>query len=145
MALQLSNVLNVGLQAVAAATPVEEAKLIHKTFCGGPKGIEEYLGKCGFDHLVTWAPRDSGQILKVAAAWRATEDRRTHLRQLTLVIPIQIPHGCSKAEHISDTWNHPMMKPRWKDIVSEVQFLFQTYSSSSRARTGRSTHGEALR
>lgn len=72
---------------------------------------------------MTYAPRDVSQTLKVAAAWRKTTETRRCLQALMLVVMIDIPAGCESVGNVLDLWNHPLLKPKCKDIVSGVQVL----------------------
>ena len=40
---------------------------------------------------------------------------------MQLVLPIMIPPGCREAQHITDLWRHPLLKPDWQDIVSDIR------------------------
>ncbi len=123
IALQLTNLQELDTRRFPLLATNGEATSVHRAIHGQPAGMEELFSQVLHSHLVTWAPKDSSQLQRVAAAWRKTMSIRPHLRKLSLLLPLNIPPGCRSAAHVGDIWNHPILKNKFQDVVSEVLYM----------------------
>ena len=122
--MQHSNVQRLASEVkYAGLWSIEKTKALHNSLCSQPSGIEETLTSCQNDYLITFAPSDVSQTLKVATAWRNTNGKRRHLKSMALLLTLDIPAGCTTASNICDIWNHPLLKAQWKDVVTDVLLL----------------------
>ena len=104
-------------------TDVTTARQIHNHLCGPPEEIERALARLGDQPLLTWAPTDNGQLLKVAAAVRKLHNTRAGQAQLILAIPFDPYPACDKITDITDVWDHPLLHTKWRDVVVDVSLL----------------------
>ena len=119
--LQLSNLQEIDFSHFPNLASKAEALHAYESTHGSPGAITQWLLDCQASGATVWGPRDTAQILKIATAWRNILDERTQLRTMQLVLPIMIPPGCKEAQHITDLWRHPLLKPDWQDIVSDIR------------------------
>ena len=91
--------------------------------CGPIDEIERTLARWGNQPLITWAPVDNGQLLKVAAAARNLFNSRAGQGLLVLAVPLDPYPACEKASDITDVWDHPLLQEKWRDILTDVNFL----------------------
>ena len=123
LALHLSNLNRADLSQYPDVVDVTTSRQLHTHLCGTPDEIERTLTRWGDKPLLTWAPIDNGQLLKVAAAVRKIQNDRAGQASLTLAVPFDPYPGCEKVSDITDVWDHPLLHTKWKDIVADIALL----------------------
>ena len=121
IALHLSNLTTADITAHTKVTDVNTTRQIHTHLCGPPNEIERALTRHGVQPLLTWAPTDNGQVLKVAAAVRNIHNTKAGQTQLTLAVPFDPYPACDT--DITDVWDHPLLHTKWRDVVVDVSLL----------------------
>ena len=101
---------------------VEDRLMIYSNLCGSSKSILDVLQTSTSTPILTWAPQDQGQLLKVATAVREGNARGA-FSQMMLAIPFDAFPGCKRAEDITDIWTHPLLTKKWADTVVRIQLL----------------------
>ena len=120
---QLSNVAGIDLSQLTLVASPQESRTLQSTLCGHPNQIENLFKESEIEHIVAWAPSDSGQTQKVALAFRNTMGNRRRLGAVSLLVPISRVDGCKTAEEILDLWTYPLLGPKWEDIVIQVHLF----------------------
>ena len=123
IALHMSNLTTADLSTYTNVTDVNSTRQIHTHLCGPPDEIERALIRLGDQPLLTWAPTDNGQLLKVAAAVRNIHNTRPGQGLLTLAVPFDPYPACDKVTDITDVWDHPLLHTKWRDVVVDVSLL----------------------
>ena len=123
LALHLSNLTNTEITTYPGAMDVNTTRQLHSHLCGPLDEIERILTRWGDQPLLTWAPTDNGQLLRVAAAVRSIHNSRAGHAPLILAIPLDPYPACEKVSDITDVWDHPLLHAKWKDIVVDVTLL----------------------
>ena len=88
-----------------------------------PEEIERTLTRWGDLPLLTWAPIDNGQLLKVATCVRTLLNKGSILAPLILAIPFDPYPACQEFSDITDIWDHPLLHTKWKDVVADTTLL----------------------
>ena len=123
VATQMSNIGRINLASKPQSASVQDTRTLQSALVGHPNSILEALNRLEAEHLVAWAPKDAGQTQKIATTWRLHASEFRRLRKISLLVPfVGLPHMRSAAD-IMDVWTHPLLHEKWKDVVSEVQFL----------------------
>jgi hypothetical protein len=102
---------------------VEETRKLQGALGGHPQGIRDILAHLQAEHLLTWAPKDAGQVQKISTTWRLHAAEFERLQSLSLLVPFIGLPGMRSAADIMDVWSHPLLQDKWKDLVSSVRFL----------------------
>ena len=123
LALHLSNLKKVDIAKQHWAVDVDTCRQLHSHLCGPPDEIERTLTRWGDQTLLTWAPIDNGQLLKVAAAVRKIHHTTAGQAQLTLAVPFDPYPACDSITDITDIWDHPLLHTKWQDVVTNVTLL----------------------
>ena len=123
LALHLSNLNGVNITTYQGATEVNIGRELQSHLCGPPDEIERTLARWGDQTLLTWAPVDNGQLLKVAAAVRKLQQSTPNQAHITLVVPFDPYPACMKTTDVTDIWDHPLLHAKWQDIVTDVTLL----------------------
>ena len=87
LALHLSNLNRTDFSNYPSVADVTTCRQLHTHLCGTPDEIERTLTRWGDLPLLTWAPIDNGQLLKVAAAARKMQIVRAGQASITLAVP----------------------------------------------------------
>ena len=88
IALHLSNLTSADITSHTKTSDVNTCRQIHTHLCGPPDEIERALTQQGDQTLLTWAPTDNGQLLKLAAAVRNMHDTRAGQSQLISAVSV---------------------------------------------------------
>ena len=123
IALHLSNLTTADITVYKNITDVDTTRQIQTHLCGPPDEIERALTRLGDQPILTWAPTDNGQLLKVAAAVRNLHNTRAGQAQLILAVPFDPYPACDKVTDITDVWDHPLLHAKWRDVVVDVSLL----------------------
>ena len=123
MALHLSNLRRAEMDTDTRTADVLTCRTLHSHLCGPMEEIERALVSWGDRALVTWAPTDNGQMLKVAAVARKIFNSQASQAHLTLVVPFDPYPAFEKVADITDIWDHPLLHDKWRDILFDVNFL----------------------
>ena len=123
VALHLSNLNNTELRNTAGISDVFASRQLHSQLCGPQEEIERALASWGEHPLITWAPIDNGQLLKVAAAARNLFATRAGQAPLVLVVPFDPYPAFEKVSDITDIWDHPLLHDKWQDLLVDANFL----------------------
>ena len=123
MALHLSNLRGAELGSGTHAADVITCRSLHSHLCGPMEEIERALTHWGDRVLVTWAPTDNGQLLKVAAAARKLFNSQAGQAHLVLAVPFDPYPAFEKVSDITDVWDHPLLHDKWRDVLVDVHFL----------------------
>ena len=109
IALHLSNLNGVDLAAHQCAASVNVCRELQAHLSGPPDEIERTLTRWADQALLTWAPVDNGQLLKVAAAVRKLQQSTPNQARITLAVPFDPYPACIKTSDITDIWDHPLL------------------------------------
>ena len=123
LALHLSNLKGTNITTYPGAIDVNSSRQLHSHLCGPPEEIERTLTRWGDLPLLTWAPIDNGQLLKVAACVRKLHNTRAIQAPLILATPFDPFPACQKVSDITDVWDHPLLHTKWKDVVVDTTLL----------------------
>ena len=96
---------------------------MHSQLCGPLEEIERALTRWGDSPLLTWAPIDNGQLLKIATCIRTLLNKGMSQAPLILATPFDPYPACQKVSDITDVWDHPLLHTKWKDIVADTTLL----------------------
>ena len=102
---------------------VTTSRQIHSHLCGPIEEIERAIARWDTQPLLTWAPTDNGQLLKVAAAVRNLHSKSSGVPELVLAVPFDPYPACEDVSNITDVWDHPIMHEKWQDVLVEVNLL----------------------
>ena len=80
LAMHLSNLRGINITNHKGAVDVNTSRQLHSHLCGPPDEIERTLIRWGDLPLLTWAPIDNGQLLKVAACARKLQNTKAYMR-----------------------------------------------------------------
>ena len=123
LALHLSNLRRTDIAIHQGTVDVNTSKQLHSQLCGPLEEIERTLARWGDQPLLTWAPTDNGQLLKIATCIRNLHTKGVPHAHLTLAIPFDPYPACQKVSDITDIWDHPLLQTKWKDIVVDTTLL----------------------
>ena len=122
IAMHLSNIKNSDLSDTSSVDSTT-CRQLHSHLCGPPEEIERTLARWGDQPLITWAPVDNGQTQKVAAAARKLNYSNERQALLILAVPFDPYPACKQVTDITDVWGHPLLQPKWQDVVVDVNLL----------------------
>ena len=123
MAVHLSNLRGADLGSNSYAADVFTSRNLHSHLCGPTEEIERALTNWGDRALITWAPTDNGQLLKVAAVARKLFNSHAGQAHLILAVPFDPYPAFDSVSDITDVWDHPLLHDKWKDVLIDVNFL----------------------
>ena len=123
IALHLSNLNGTDLSDYLGAVDVNTSRQLHSQLCGPPEEIERTLSRWGDSPLLTWAPIDNGQLLKIATCIRTILNKGVTRAPLILATPFDPYPACQRISDITDVWDHQLLHTKWKDVVAETTLL----------------------
>ena len=123
LAMHLSNLNGADITSPTAIVDVPTGRQIHANICGPPEEIERTLANWGKQPLLTWAPIDNGQLLKVAAAMRKLVACIPAQAPLVLVVPFDPYPACEHVTNFTDVWDHPLMHEKWQDVLMDINLI----------------------
>jgi len=85
--------------------------------------VEEALSKFANGHLIIWAPENKDQIPRLLGGVNKLYTEKGMQIQLTILVPFQPLPECDSAESILDLWTHPLLQPKYSNMVKEVCFV----------------------
>ena len=113
--MHLSNLRGIDITSHQGAGDVNASRQLHSHLCGPPDEIERTLIRWGDLPLLTWAPIDNGQLLKVAACARKLHGTKAVHAPLVLATTFDPYPACQKVSDITDVWDHPLLHAKWKE------------------------------
>ncbi|CAK0822989.1 unnamed protein product [Prorocentrum cordatum] len=122
VAAQLSNIFKQDFSTHANLASIGDSRALYSQLNSDVGTITHALSQL-IRSLITWAPEPPSQAIKVAGAFRELHAVGKGPPTLTLMLSIDAYPGCSTAQHITDLWQHPLLGPRWTELVTETVFL----------------------
>lgn len=101
---------------------MSRARVIYSQLVSSPVVITALLPKIS-EPLLTWAPENPNQALKVAAAYRELQNKGQGPQSLSLLVKFDPYPSCSEAHHIIDIWQHPLQGHKLKGFVRDVTLV----------------------
>ena len=123
LAMHLSNLNGTDIARSTAVVDTPTCRQLHANLCGPPEEIERTLGRWGKQPLLTWAPIDNGQLLKVAAAVRKLIASTPTQAALVLVVPFDPYPACEHVSNLTDVWDHPLLHEKWNDVLVDINLI----------------------
>ena len=144
VALHLSNLQDLPLQSFQHAMPTDEARRIYEAIYKSAATFSDILQAITGGSLIVWAPTEHSTVAQLAATFQKYALQPGASGEVQLLIPHDPYPGCSTPTQVLDLWRHELFSPKWKSIVSKIEFLRQPTRCVFSGHTGPMHHVKSI-
>jgi hypothetical protein len=113
---------------------ITESRALYTNFNSPPNIINTTIAALS-QPVITWAPENGEQCMKLASAYREARLKGIGPEYLILLAPIDPIPGCDDTTKILDIWKHPLLNNKLKDIISNIHFSTPAHTIYTSGKT----------